>query len=304
MANQPKPNGFVAPLAARLGIVPHDATLASLGVDPLAQAFEALGFDGVSAGLTAMPSVWQVPVEAGPDRGALALASATQAMTPHQMWDGPLLFGAPTAEVLQLLDGFAGANALPDLSALSRFAFPSSMGNGTGDAVGDGGQGNPPTIVNGSGPGGVGQGEGSLGDWDGSDEPDGDVSFNGYYDPQIYDRVQRTVVEGSSDADTITATETAEKFFGFDGADVFVFADVKSSLPDAPDVIMDFTPGVDKLDLTGLELDVTMFTFTSMSSMPGVFVSVDRDGDGTTDFALRVVGDINLGEITIRDILF
>ena len=125
-------------------------------------------------------------------------------------------------------------------------------------------------------------------------------------------------VVGSSLADTLTGDSNANRLTGGDGRDVltgglgrdtFAFGP-NDSLPDHPDVITDFKPGEDKIDLSGLTATVhavevgqdqpqmvlvDTFTgagheFRTVTGPATTMVLADLDGDRVVDFAIQVNG--------------
>lgn len=93
------------------------------------------------------------------------------------------------------------------------------------------------------------------------------------------------MIAGGAGADTIIAGESGETLSGGGGADVFVF----DELPGLAPHITDFTPGVDKLDFSGL-----FRPGGDLSGLPGpwdLYLSVESDGaDGTI-----IVSNVNIG---------
>jgi hypothetical protein len=91
---------------------------------------------------------------------------------------------------------------------------------------------------------------------------------------------------------------------GTSGADTFVFAKVMDSTPTAPDTILDFQHGIDKIDLHLIDIDATTaglqpFHFLETGAFAGHagdliynadtgLLSGDVDGDGKADFQIML----------------
>ncbi len=96
------------------------------------------------------------------------------------------------------------------------------------------------------------------------------------------------------------------------GADRFIFKLASDSTNTQSDRIMDFKPGEDRIDLSGIDADSTragnqtfsfsaerhMFTgagdLWTSASLLGDVVQADLNGDGITDFRILVVGQWDL----------
>ncbi|WP_430443473.1 MAG: serralysin family metalloprotease [Pseudomonas piscis] len=114
------------------------------------------------------------------------------------------------------------------------------------------------------------------------------------------------VLKGGAGNDIIYGGGGADTLWGGSGADTFVFGAASDSTVNAPDWIMDFTSGQDKIDLTGIPQFATggaalnfVKAFTGhagdaiLSYNAGTNQSsllVDLTGHGTTDFAVGIVG--------------
>jgi Ca2+-binding RTX toxin-like protein len=100
----------------------------------------------------------------------------------------------------------------------------------------------------------------------------------------------------------------ADRLNGDAGADVFIFKAGDSGTGAAADRILAFETGQDRIDLTQLG-DLTMASGATFSGIEGevrlrpqgasVWVEVDRDGDGTADFALRVFGGVTAEDLML-----
>ena len=97
---------------------------------------------------------------------------------------------------------------------------------------------------------------------------------------------------------------------GTSGADTFVFAKVMDSTPTAPDTILDFQHGIDKIDLHLIDIDATTaglqpFHFLETGAFAGHagdliynadtgLLSGDVDGDGKADFQIMLANKVVL----------
>ena len=107
---------------------------------------------------------------------------------------------------------------------------------------------------------------------------------------------------GGSGADRLIGGPGADELRGGGGADVFVFNAARESRPGAADVIADFAPGTDRIDLSGIDANSERgghqsFDFidgAAFSHSPGELrnagglLSADLDGDGRADFQIDV----------------
>lgn len=110
------------------------------------------------------------------------------------------------------------------------------------------------------------------------------------------------ILRGDAGTDTITGDDGNDVIYGGAGKDImtggagtdrFVFgADDSKAGGSVRDVITDFTAGVDKLDLTALDITdyATQISFKTVGS--GLIVYADTDGDGFdySDFAVQLTG--------------
>lgn len=109
------------------------------------------------------------------------------------------------------------------------------------------------------------------------------------------------VMIGNDANNRLTGGFGADQLRGGKGADIFVYNHASDSTPEAADEIMDFTSGIDKLDLRGLEQKanarltlVTAFTGrageTIVSYNPSThryFVAIDLAGKRSADFLVK-----------------
>jgi Ca2+-binding RTX toxin-like protein len=120
-------------------------------------------------------------------------------------------------------------------------------------------------------------------------------------------------IYGSSTADMIDGGAGADTMRGNGGADRFDFNVVTESKVATPDKIIDFQPGVDKLDLAGVDAVSTAsgnqaFSFIGTASFSNhagelridasdpakTMVLGDTNGDGIADFAIELAGNLQL----------
>lgn len=113
---------------------------------------------------------------------------------------------------------------------------------------------------------------------------------------------------GGTGADTLHGGKGADRMFGGAGADMFVFDFVDQSPVGSGDHIGDFQRGVDKIDLSKLVageiawLDTAEFTGTGHAEARifqaqndgDLVLRVDRNGDGTADLSILLVGQTTL----------
>jgi Ca2+-binding RTX toxin-like protein len=120
-------------------------------------------------------------------------------------------------------------------------------------------------------------------------------------------------IYGSSSADVIVGGAGADSLRGNGGADKFHYNVLSESRSSAPDQILDFVPGTDKVDLKGVDAvgGVTgnqAFSFIGESGFSNVagqlrvdhsdsdrtVVMGDVNGDGTADFSIVLMGSLTL----------
>ena len=115
----------------------------------------------------------------------------------------------------------------------------------------------------------------------------------------------RDVLDGGLGDDVLNGGTGSDTLSGGAGADCFVFRSVSDSAAGSEDLILDFTSGVDAIDLSGVDADATTvgdqaFAFIGSALFSGtagelrltVSASLavlrgDIDGDGTADFAIK-----------------
>lgn len=114
------------------------------------------------------------------------------------------------------------------------------------------------------------------------------------------------ILEGGAGNDILYGGGGGDTLWGGAGADTFVFGAASDSTFDAPDWIMDFASGQDKIDLTGIPQFATggatlnfvnAFTGHAGDAILSYFADtnqssllVDLTGHGTADFAVGIVG--------------
>ncbi|MGF6208058.1 serralysin family metalloprotease [Pseudomonas frederiksbergensis] len=120
-------------------------------------------------------------------------------------------------------------------------------------------------------------------------------------------------LEGGAGNDIIYGAGGGDSLWGGAGADTFVFGAASDSTMTAPDWIMDFTSGQDKIDLSGIaefvsgnatlnfvsgftghagDAILTWFAETNQTSL-----MVDLTGHGAVDFAVGMVGQAAVSDI-------
>jgi hypothetical protein len=124
------------------------------------------------------------------------------------------------------------------------------------------------------------------------------------------------VVYGYGLDDTITGRDGPDALFGGGGNDTFDYNAVSDSRPGAAsrDVITGFTPGEDKIDVSGIDADTSTtgddaFVFVTMQTdevQPNLlnwfqaggntYVQADVDGNYIVDFEIQLAGNVNLAE--------
>lgn len=115
-------------------------------------------------------------------------------------------------------------------------------------------------------------------------------------------------LDGGAGRDVLMGGAGADSLRGGAGADRFLFRWSDSGTGSAADLIAGFETGLDRINLTRLG-DLTWATGASLGGRAGeillrpqgafVLVEVDRNGDGTADFALRVDGPVVAADIMI-----
>ena len=120
-------------------------------------------------------------------------------------------------------------------------------------------------------------------------------------------------LSGDDGANVITGGGGADTLAGRGGADRFVYAAVTDSTPDSPDVITDFQPGLDKIDLSLIDADTTAnndqsFIFIGSAAFTRVagqlsyssgLLAGDVNGDGIADFQISLTNNPALSAIDL-----
>jgi serralysin len=119
---------------------------------------------------------------------------------------------------------------------------------------------------------------------------------------------------GCSGSDTLIGGAGADRLSGGLGSDIFDYRRVSDSLPNSRDVIEDFSPGVDKIDLSGIDANSNAagdqeFLFLGNKAFTGnagelnfanCLLSGDVNGDRIADFQVNV---LNVSVLVESDIL-
>ncbi|WP_347905687.1 serralysin family metalloprotease [Pseudomonas purpurea] len=114
------------------------------------------------------------------------------------------------------------------------------------------------------------------------------------------------LIEGGAGNDIIFGGGGGDSLWGGEGADTFVYGAASDSTMTAPDWIMDFTSGLDKIDLSGIkEFATGAATLNFVSGFTGhagdailtyfaetnqTSLYIDLTGQGAVDFAVGTVG--------------
>ncbi|TMM49360.1 calcium-binding protein [Sulfitobacter sabulilitoris] len=128
-----------------------------------------------------------------------------------------------------------------------------------------------------------------------------DVAGGGAGNDLIVGGAGSNLIYGGAGDDTVHAGAGRDVITGGPGADVFVFASAaQAGVGAGRDVITDFTAGIDKIDLSALNL-----TFVGTAEFSGTnqelgcvanYVIGDIDADGQNDFAIELWGGVTLTE--------
>lgn len=140
--------------------------------------------------------------------------------------------------------------------------------------------------------------------------------YGGDFGNVIYGSSAANFLGGGMGLDTLAGMGGADQLFGGDGADTFVYTATSDSGVTAAtrDTIFDFATGTDKVDLSAIDANVTLFgdqafTFIGANafsktpgelretlisaadpSRAGVLMSGDVNGDGKADFSIMFAG--------------
>lgn len=119
-------------------------------------------------------------------------------------------------------------------------------------------------------------------------------------------------IDGGAGKDGIMGGLDADLLTGGNGADLFVYATRKESKPIAPDVIIDFGNGADRIDLGDVAKGKLKFmgegVYTAAKQVAltqvdeGVFVRVNLDTDVADEMRIFLAG-ANIGDITKGDFI-
>ena len=130
----------------------------------------------------------------------------------------------------------------------------------------------------------------------------------------IYGRAGNDILNGGDGNDALHGNYGADILIGAAGADRFIYLAASDSRAGARerDVIADFTSGEDRIEIARVDADVTVagnqaFDFIGTSAFSGAaaelryvrfdgntYVQGDIDGDRRPDFAIRLVGEMDL----------
>ena len=113
-------------------------------------------------------------------------------------------------------------------------------------------------------------------------------------------------LKGGGGADTLT---------GGSGADTFIYEQASDSTPEAPDMLADFTSGVDKIDVCGLlkKSGIKALNFGGLNGRPGDALlsfdhksgmgslAIDLTGNGKADLLVNSKGEIKSGDVLGHD---
>ncbi|WP_338724349.1 M10 family metallopeptidase C-terminal domain-containing protein [Pseudomonas tolaasii] len=116
-----------------------------------------------------------------------------------------------------------------------------------------------------------------------------------------------------NDADNrLTGGGGADRLRGGRGADTFVYNHARDSTPEAPDEIMDFTSGLDKIDVSGALRSAGLASLSLVSTWSGKggearlshdeksgegMLAIDLTGNGKPDLLIKTHGRVRPGDI-------
>ncbi|WP_245540332.1 M10 family metallopeptidase C-terminal domain-containing protein [Paracoccus zeaxanthinifaciens] len=112
--------------------------------------------------------------------------------------------------------------------------------------------------------------------------------------------VRADTLWGQAGHDTLAGNLGADVMTGGAGRDEFRFFLAADSRTGAADLITDFTPGTDRIDLRALDLDYDGNRFSGEDSLiwrhvgRETHVLADLDGDGRAEMTIRLSGQLSL----------
>ncbi len=141
-----------------------------------------------------------------------------------------------------------------------------------------------------------------------------DIAHGGRFSDRLYGRRGDDVLDGGIGADALYGNLGADTLTGGDDdlRDRFIYFRAADSTPDARDLITDFTPGEDRIEISRIDADTTQrfkqgFTFIGDAAFGNIagelrfeqiggstLVQADRDGDGLADFEIELLGTLTL----------
>lgn len=115
---------------------------------------------------------------------------------------------------------------------------------------------------------------------------------------------------GNAGKDVISGEGGADRLWGGAGADIFEYFTLADSAAAAPDRLMDFVSGQDRIDLSGLPVEGRSIHFASAfngqdnvatlrDASYGSSLAIDFDGDRTADFAIRIIGHAETSDFLV-----
>ncbi len=116
---------------------------------------------------------------------------------------------------------------------------------------------------------------------------------------------------GNQENNRITGGRGSDRQTGGAGADTFVYDSASDSTPENPDQLMDFTTGVDRIDVSGLlkTAGIKSLNFGALTGRPGDAVltfdhaqgeaslSIDLTGNGKADLYVKSKGEIKPADV-------
>ncbi|WP_017905894.1 M10 family metallopeptidase C-terminal domain-containing protein [Pseudomonas asplenii] len=112
---------------------------------------------------------------------------------------------------------------------------------------------------------------------------------------------------GGTGDDYLDGGSGADWLSGGEGRDTFVFQAASESTPDEPDLIMDFSSGEDRIDLTVMSQGAGLSFVEAFTGQAGQAVlsqklhhwtlQVDLLGDGVADFQVNIVGQVQAADV-------